>query len=412
VVFAWSLLFQNSDQNYTSDSYARIVRSATDGTAGDDTLLGTPGGDYFDLSQGGNERADGEGGNDGFYFGAAFTAADTVDGGAGSNDQIGLEGNYTGDQKLTLGAGTIANVEVIAVLPAFDYDITTVDANVPAGGTLTIFAGNLAPGDFFMFNGSAEKDGAFRVFGGQGTDIVTTGAGDDTIAFGPGKFDPLSDRIDAGVGLGDQLMIDGHYKLTLDGTAIRNVETVTLLPGIAGDLAGYNLTLADTLIGAAQTMTFRATGVQTALTIDGAAETDGNIAIHGGTLGDTLTGGAGNDTLSGGLGGDTLTGGLGTDTFAYEALAQSTAADADLVTDFASGDRIDLALLDADTATGGDQAFHLGATPGHTGDIVLAFDAGSGRTSVSLYVDGDATADAVIFLSGNHLGLGAADFVL
>ena len=265
------------------------------GTAGNDTLS-----DYGSfivrLHQGGDDTATGGNGNDGFYFGAEFTAADRVDGGDGSNDQIGLEGNYTGDQALVL-----------------------------------------------------------------------------------------------------------------DGVAIQNVEVVALLKG---GLAAYNLTLADSLIGDGQTMTFWGVPVETALTIDGSLETDGAIRMFGGTVGDTLVGGAGDDWFWGGLGGDTITGGDGGDLFYYETAAQSSESAADLITDFADGDRIDVSKLDADARTPGNQAFHLGATPGYAGDIVLAFDAGTGRTSVSLYVDGDAVADMLIYLAGDHTTLSAADFIL
>ena len=386
------------------------------GSGGDDRLEGGDGDDFI-VTGAGTDRVLGGAGNDGFYFGPNLTAADQVNGGNGTNDQIGLEGNYTGDQRLVLGPGTIIAVEVIAALPGFSYDITTVDFNVPAGGTLTIFAGNLAIGDLFMFNGAAEKDGSFRVFGGRATDLVTTGAGDDAIFFGPGKFDPASDRVDGGTGANDRLALNGDYAITLDGTAIRNIDEITLLPGRIdeiGGIADYDLTLADSLIGAGVTMTVRGTAVETVLTVDGSLETDAtsSIRIFGGMLGDTLTGGAGGDWSCGGLGGDTLTGGGGGDTFAYQALSETAVAAADLITDFATGDLVDLAALDADASAGGDQAFHLGATPGHAGDIVLAFDGGSNRTSVSLFVDGDATADAVVYLAGNHLGLGAADFVL
>ncbi len=110
---------------------------------------------------------------------------DTVDGGAGINDQIGLEGDYTGANALVLQAGTIANVEVIGLLAGFDYDLTMHDGNVPAGGKLDVFAGQLGAGDNFTFDGSAETDGSFKVFCGLGTDLITTGAGNDGIYFGP-----------------------------------------------------------------------------------------------------------------------------------------------------------------------------------------------------------------------------------
>ena len=61
--------------------------------------------------------------------------------------------------------------------------------------------------------------------------------------------------------------------------------------------------------------------------------------------------------------------------------------------------------------TAGDQAFHLGATPGHTGDIVVVAFSG-GHTVVNLYVNADATPDAAIILNGDHTGLASGDFVL
>ena len=134
--------------------------------------------------------------------------------------------------------------------------------------------------------------------------------------------------------------------------------------------------------------------------------------LIGSSFADQLTGNAGANSLTGAGGADILTGNGGNDRFIFTALGDSTVAAPDTITDFGPGDRIDLHGIDANTALGGYQPFHLGATAGHAGDIVLAYDAGSNRTSVSLYVNGDTVADAVIFLAGSHLGLGTADFVL
>ncbi len=158
---------------------------------GDDTITGdaTLGGLYH-LEQGGNDTVTGGSGNDGFYFGAAVTANDHVNGGAGSNDQIGLEGDYSGG--LTMGATTISGVEVIACLPGFSYNLTTVDANVATGDTLTIWAVRLASSNTLIFNGSAELDGGkFTVFGGAGNDSITGGSGADTF-YGLGGADTLT----------------------------------------------------------------------------------------------------------------------------------------------------------------------------------------------------------------------------
>ncbi|MBV9932435.1 MAG: hypothetical protein JO013_16035, partial [Alphaproteobacteria bacterium] len=78
------------------------------GGAGNDNVAASGGNDFFDLSQGGADTASGGGGNDAFSFGAAFGAGDSVDGGAGS-DTVGIRGNYTGANKLVIGAGQLVN---------------------------------------------------------------------------------------------------------------------------------------------------------------------------------------------------------------------------------------------------------------------------------------------------------------
>ena len=137
----------------------------------------------------------------------------------------------------------------------------------------------------------------------------------------------------------------------------------------------------------------------------------GNAAGFGNVLDNHITGNAGNNLLDGRRGQDTLTGGAGNDTFKFGSIADMINAAPDLITDFASGDRIDLSLIDANSATSGDQAFHLGATSGHTGDLVLSYDAAHTRTILQLYVNADANPDATIWLGGDHLSMGAGDFV-
>ncbi|MEI9887634.1 MAG: Ig-like domain-containing protein [Rhizomicrobium sp.] len=163
-----------------------------EGDGGNNTITGdaTLGGLYH-LEQGGDDTVTGGSGNDGFYFGDAFTAADHVDGGAGTNDQIGLEGaSYAGG--LTLGPTTITGVEVIACVAGFSYSLTTVDENVATGETLTIWAVRLAASNTLTFDGSAEADGGkFVVYGGAGNDVLTGGNGDDRF-FGLGGADTLT----------------------------------------------------------------------------------------------------------------------------------------------------------------------------------------------------------------------------
>ncbi len=168
---------------YFNDGGSKSVVAASGQTIDDS---GSTTGDYFDLSSGGNLAATGGSGNDGFYFGANFTATDHVDGGAGGNNQIGLSGNYAAG--LILGAATMTNIQVIACLPGFNYNLTTDDANVAANATLTIWAVKLAAANTLTFDGSAETDGKFTVFGGAGNDVIQGGARNDTF-YGLGGAD-------------------------------------------------------------------------------------------------------------------------------------------------------------------------------------------------------------------------------
>ena len=137
---------------------ASLIENAIGG-AGDDTIVGNAADNRLE-GRGGNDQLFGMDGNDAFYFTNDFNALDHVDGGAGNNDQIGLQGDYAGGNALTLGANTITGVEAIVVLPGFSYGITTVDGNVPAGGLLKVQATQLAAGQSLTFNGSAEHDGS------------------------------------------------------------------------------------------------------------------------------------------------------------------------------------------------------------------------------------------------------------
>ncbi len=201
-----------------------------EGSGGNDTITGDAVlGSLYHLEQGGNDIVTGGSGNDGFYFGGAFTAADTVDGGAGSNDQIGLEGDYSGG--LTLGATTITGVEVIALIQGFSYNLTTNDGNVAAGDTLTIWAARLAASNTLVFNGSAETDGKFIVFGGAGNDTITGGAGDDKI-YGLGGADTIT-----GGGGADTFV----YTLVNESTGNANGTAYDTIVGFDASADHFNL---------------------------------------------------------------------------------------------------------------------------------------------------------------------------
>ena len=129
---------------------------------------------------------------------------------------------------------------------------------------------------------------------------------------------------------------------------------------------------------------------------------------------DVLRGGAGNDTLQGGTEKDTLVGGTGNDKFVF-ANGDSSASHSlsDHITDFASGDKIDLHLIDADTGLTNDQAFHfIGTAAFAVGDAgALHYSSGGGVTWIEGDTDGNGSADFAIYLVGDHTMV-ATDFTL
>ncbi len=401
------------------------------GNAGNNTLNGGASADAFNLSDGGTDTVGGGDGNDSFAFGATFDPTDRVTGGTGGNDQIGLQGNYTGENALTINGTMLNGVEVLAVLSGFSYALTTTQDLVAPGVRMSIYAGTLGVGDAFSFNGSAETDGgSFYIIGGGGTDTIVGGSGNDAVFFGPGKFDAATDTVDGGAGTNDQLGLDGNYSVTLTGS-IANVEVVALLPGVAGDLGSYTITLADSFTPGTLTRTISGTQVQTAITVNASAETDGNIRIFGGVAGDILTGGNGADFFFGNLGTDAMFGGLGADVFLFENAAQSTGLGRDTIGGFTSEDRIQLTTTVAavDTAiTAGsisNQSFDTdlsaavnASTLGANNAVLFTASGGtlSGRTF--LVIDSNGTAgyqaglDIVIELQTPPASISVANFIV
>ena len=324
------------------------------GDSGDNTVVGTAAADNYNFSQGGNDSVSTGDGNDAIFFGGAFNQNDSVDGGAGNNDQLGLQGDYSGANALTLGAGNLTGVEVVSLLAGFDYTVTTLDDLLTTGQRLTVFGGGLGAGDNFSFDGSAETSGSFLVYGGFGTDVLTGGGGNDGFSFGAGRFNAGTDVINGGSGT-DQVALNG-YTGAISGANFISIETIVLASG------SNSVTLADDWTLAGQSHTVFGSSLSQRVTIDGSAESDGNLALYGGSGSDLLTGGAGNDMIVGGAGADIIRGGLGadmlrgdggTDTFILGSAAESTGITHDTLIGFdASVDTIDLptAIIAIDSA--------------------------------------------------------------
>ncbi|MEO7177339.1 MAG: Ig-like domain-containing protein, partial [Allosphingosinicella sp.] len=392
------------------------------GDEGDNSLDGSPGPDRFLVGQGGADTLRGFGGDDIFYFGGALTADDNVDGGDGT-DTIVLQGDYGGG--LTLD-GSVTGIEGISMLAGtntnfgnsgtqlYDYNITVDDANFAAGLRAKINGSALLAGEDLTFDGSAETDASFLVYGGRGVDFLTGGAGNDIFFFDIGRF-AAGDRVVGGDGY-DGLFLRGNYTLDFNTRGfsglLTDIENITLTSATdtryargGGSEFDYDLTLSDANVGAGRTLTVSGallTATET-MAVNGSQETDGFLRLFGGAAGDTLIGGANADLLYGGLGGDQLTGGGGADIFRYQSTAESAPGDgtADHILDFTPGtDRIDLGRIDANSEVAGDQAFTWigsNAFSGTAGEL-RGYSSDSGWI-VEGDVDGDGVADLYIALT-------------
>jgi hypothetical protein len=334
------------------------------GNAVDNILTGNAGNDRFNLQYGGNDTANGGAGNDGFYFGAALTAADIVAGGA-DTDTVALQGNYTGGVTLT----GISGVEVVLLASGsndqfgdtadnrYSYNVTSANANVAAGGVLSVIATGLLAGENVTFNGAAETDGGFRIFTGQGIDNLVGGSGNDGFFFGADGNLTGADQVDGGAGT-DTLALRGTYaggpaSILFQNGSFSHIEVLALLSGHSNEYGGaiapggydYDLTTANGNVAAGTQLDVNGAGLRAdeTLRFDGRAELDGSFRILAGAADDTLYGGSQADILYGGLGADRLEGGPGADTYWYRGVAESTSTGFDTIAGFdAATDRIDL----------------------------------------------------------------------
>jgi Ca2+-binding RTX toxin-like protein len=442
----------DSDAEKSVVGFTRLAQA----TSGADTIAGTPGLDYLGGDAGndtlrafagndaltggdgndalfpgsGTDSVRGDAGDDGIYFGADLEATDRADGGEG-NDSLAIQGNYS-----NLDLAGMSNVEVLLMMSGsdtrfgdiagnlYDYAVKTADLNIAAGNTLTISATGLLPGEDLSFDGSAETDGNFRIYAGQGTDTLKGGAGSDGFFFGADGNLTGADRVDGGAGT-DSLALRGNYvgagAMVFQDASFTNIEVLALLSGHTNEFSGvivpggydYDVTLADGNVASGQRLDVSATrlGADESLRFDGHLETNGSFWVFGGLGNDNLIGGAKDDSLYGNLGADVLDGGGGNDIYSYRSVAESTAAATDTLK-FAAGDRIDLSFIDADGPGGTGNAFNFigGNAFSNTAGQLRAFEVSAGIWQVQGDTNGDGTADLVINVN-TAAPLVAGDFV-
>ena len=226
------------------------------------------------------------------------TFSHSLNGGAGTSDNLtfsAVTGNLDAAE-----LGGISNFETWTMGGDVAYTMTLAAGNVASGATLTIDA-SAATSAAVTINAVSEIDGTLNYTGGGGTDTLTvaqamlTGA-TATLTGGGGSSDTLNISGTGTLLQGEMVNISGWETLALTN-------------------APWDLTLDDANGGAGITTTINASAViGSAVTLDAAAETDGNLTYNGGSGIDTFTGGGFADIINGGVGDDILNGGGGVDT--------------------------------------------------------------------------------------------------
>ncbi|MGA9582098.1 MAG: M10 family metallopeptidase C-terminal domain-containing protein [Allosphingosinicella sp.] len=405
------------------------------GGGGNDTLRGNvvanilnggSGADLILLQDGGDDTALGGEGNDQIYYGAAFTAADSSDGGLGT-DVLILQGDYA----VTMGVNSLQNFEYLSVQSgsstryqdtagnSYSYDITFVDGNVGAGQKFVVNASQLLSGESFTFDGGAETDGYFLIYGGFGADTVTGGLGNDIFHFEGSRWG-AGDVVDGGDGA-DAVVIratGGMNTIAFGETQLTNIESISVSDRFAlggAGLPSYDLTLANGNVAPGKTLIVNGSTLLDStqvMNVDGSAVQGGHLILYGGAGGDSLIGGDGNDLIYAAGGADEMTGGGGRDTFQLRNVADSSPSSPDEILDFVSGeDKIDLQFIDANANAAGNQAFaFIGASAfsGNAGELRAYGD--SGAWVVEGDVNGDGVADFQIIVNSASALVGS-DFI-
>ncbi|HEY2070514.1 MAG TPA: calcium-binding protein [Rhizomicrobium sp.] len=234
------------------------------GGAGNDIFNGGAGADSFNLTYGGNDRVTGGDGDDTTSFGATFTASDRVDGGAG-NDKVTLAGDYSAGVVFT--SASLLNVETLSLGAGFSYKLTTNNATVAVGQTMSIYGAALGTGDSLNFNGAAETDGSFRIYAGAGSDTLQGGTQSDTFVYSSASlsngahydtikaFDFGSDHIDLSGSISaidtavtsgtlDSANFDSELAAAIGSTQL-GAHHAVLFTASAGTLSGQTFLIVD-----------------------------------------------------------------------------------------------------------------------------------------------------------------------
>jgi VCBS repeat-containing protein len=327
----------------------------------------------------------------------------------------GHGGTATATVNLTVNA-----VADVAVIGGVDTGSVTEDdaAHTVASGALTVSDPDAGQNSFIVQSNVGGTYGSFSVDASGNWTYTLNNADPETNALNNGDVRTETFTVHSADGTAHDVnvTVNGHTDVT--GITVPATFTGTGDPNdfdSMGNPAGQNISSAatngaDTLYGGAGNDTINGGGGDDIIyggsgndALGGAADGD---HLYGGSGNDTITGGNDDDFLIGGYGADTLTGGNGNDTFVYLDLKDTN----DTITDFTTGDHIDLHALDADGVLAGNQDFAFGGTTATAHGVWYAQVGGN----TVIYVDTDgntSTAELAITLTGAHT-MSASDFVL
>jgi Ca2+-binding RTX toxin-like protein/arylsulfatase A-like enzyme len=344
---------------------------------------------------------------------------DSIDGGAGDDR---LDGGLGSDTVSYASASAGVRISFflagpqdtggagIDTLAGFEHALGSSFDDVLGGSAAANRLEGGAGGD--RLNGMGGND---LLIGGDGGDVLTGNGGDDRMEGGAGADVYYVEQA------GDTVVEDADQgrdvvRAYVDHALADHVEELRLA-GAAR--AGTGNGGANRIVGTAFGDMLSGLGGDDLLEGGNGADT-----LSGGADKDRLLGGAGNDILAGDdsddqlwgqQGIDTMTGGAGADIFAFDDdQTGASEAAADIVTDFAAGDRLHLRAIDADAAAAGDQAFRFLGSAAFTGGGAggeLRYELAGAHTFIQGDLDGDGIADLFIRVDG-RLDMAAADFVL
>jgi Ca2+-binding RTX toxin-like protein len=279
----------------------------------------------------------------------------------------------------------IAAINVSNLLQLQPWSNPEIPVDPPEPDSSPVFVGSF---DHIAIGG----DGSETITSYSGSDLIRAGGGDDTV-FGNGGNDAIrgeegndklfgmygNDQIDGGTG---NDFVDGGIG---DDRLFGGAGNDTVIGGDGNDVLSGGSGV-DTLKGG-----------------------NGNDNLDGDAGKDVLQGGAGNDLMKGGQGGDLMTGGEGADRFVFETTQDSLNLPGlfDTITDFQKGiDKLDFSQIDANETVVGNQAFNLVAYGGANqvlgaGQMTVHYDAGRGVTIIEANIDGDASSEFHLELTGD-----------